>query len=82
MVLILDIFFLKYLINVFFYDFNVVMLKINIFLKSYFNLISSKKQSRKAPKKHSPEETFSAGFDIEVVKIQNSPPTWEEDERD
>jgi len=51
------------------------MLKINIFFKSYFNLISSKKQSRKAPKKHSPEETFSAGFDIEVVKIQNSPPT-------
>jgi hypothetical protein len=50
LVLILDVFFLKYLINVFFYDFNVVMLKINIFFKSYFNLISSKKQSRKAPK--------------------------------
>jgi len=59
----------------FFYDFNVVMLKINIFLKSYFNLISSKKTILKSTKKHSLEETFSAGFDIEVVKIQNSPPT-------
>ena len=75
LVLILDIFFLKYLINVFFYDFNIVMLKINIFLKSYFNLISSKKTILKSTKKHSLEETFSAGFDIEVVKIQNSPPT-------
>jgi hypothetical protein len=51
------------------------MLKINIFLKSYFNLISSKKTILKSTKKHSLEETFSAGFDIEVVKIQNSPPT-------